>query len=171
MSEKKEKTASSGDEKGGGKKKPPLVPLLAAAVVLVGGGTFVFGQKVGAKSAPVTIIKEENLPGVRVKLDEMVVNLKGAGQFIKATPEVEFKKPAEGGGGHGEGGAEKEFAPFVSRIEGAITLVLRDTSVEKLRDIEGIEAVEKKMVAQINKAVEEKEGKVKGVVIGKFATQ
>ena len=170
MSEKKEKAA---DGEKNGKKKPPLVPLLAAAVVLVGGGTFVFGQKVGAKSAPVKIIKEENLPGVRLKLEEMVVNLKGDDQFIKATPEIEFKKPAgEGGGGHGEeGGAEKEFAPFVSRIEGAITLVLRDTPAEKLGDIEDIEAVEKKMVAQINKAVEEKEGKVKGVVIGKFATQ
>lgn len=165
MSEKKEKP-----EKGA--KKPPLVPILGACVVLVGGGTFVFGQKVGAKSAPVTIIKEEKLPGVRLTLEEMVVNLKGDDKFIKVTPEIEFKKPAgEGGGGHGEGGAEKEFAGFVSRIEGAITLVLRATSVEQLSDQEGIERVQRRMVAQINEAVEEKEGKVKGVVLGKFATQ
>jgi flagellar basal body-associated protein FliL len=171
MSSKKEKAPADGAEGAKGGKKLPLVPILAAAVVLVGGGTFVFGQKVGAKSAPVTVIKEENLPGVRMKLEEMIVNLKGEDQFIKATPEVEFKKVAEGGGGHGEGGPEKEFEPFVSRIEGAITLVLRETTVEELSSNKGVEAVERKMVHEINEAIEEKEGKVKGVVIGKFATQ
>jgi flagellar basal body-associated protein FliL len=144
------------------KKKPPVAIIAVAAVALVGGGTFVFGKTVGAKSAK----PAPEPPGFRLKLDEMVVNLKGDNQFIKATPEVEFKKPGAGG----EKAAEK-FAEFTSRIEGAITLVFRATPVDALDSGEGIEKVQHKMVATINKAIKESDGKVKEVTIGKFATQ
>lgn len=143
------------------KKKPPMIPILAGAVLLVGGGTFFFGQKVGAGSKKP--IKEP--PGFRLKLDEMVVNLKGQDQFVKATPEVEFKKAAAGEE------AAKEFEKFTGRIEGAITLVFRATPVEELSNPEGLEKVQHKMVEQINEAMDEPEGKVKEVTIGKFATQ
>ena len=146
----------------GGKKKPPLPIIIGVVVLLVGGGTFVFGKKVGAGSKK----PEKAPPGQRLKLEEMVVNLKNPDQFIKTTPEVEFKKPA----GKGEG-AEKEFAPFLGRIEGAITLVFRSTPVNKLGTGEGIKQIERQMVSQINEAIEEPEGKVRAVTIGKFATQ
>ena len=144
-----------------GKKKPPLMPVIAAAVVVIGAATFFFGQKVGAGSKK----PRKEPPGYRLKLDEMVVNLRAPDQFIKATPEVEFRKQ-----GHGEEAA-RAFEPFVSRVEGAITLVFRATPVERLNSAEGIRQVERQMIRQINHFVEEPEGKVKGVVIGKFATQ
>lgn len=152
---------------GGAKKKLPLMPLLAGAIVLVGGGTFFFGQKVGAGNVKKP---EKPKPGIRVKLDEMIVNLRDPDRFIRAAPEVEFKKEAKPGGGEGDEAA-KEFAPFLSRIEGAVTLVFRDTTVNKLGSEEGIQNLERQMVRAINAAVEEPEGKVKDVTLGKFATQ
>ena len=145
-------------------KKLPI-PVIAGAVAVVGAVTFFFGQKVGAGSKK----PEKEPPGVRMKLEEMVVNLRNPNEFVKATPEVEFKKP-DTGGGHG-GGAGKEFEPYVSRIEGAITLVFRSTPVDKLNSGEGIKQLEAQMVTAINKAIDEPEGHVKGVTIGKFATQ
>ena len=152
------------DKKSGAKKPLPLLPIIAAAiaVLLVSGATFVFGQKVGAsgKKPP----KEP--PGFRLKLEEMVVNLKGRDQFVKASPEIEFKMP----GRRGEEDAKK-FAEYTSRIEGVLTVVFRATPVAKLETRAGIEAVEKQMIEQINQTVQEKNGKVRDVVIGKFATQ
>lgn len=142
-------------------KKPPLLPVIAAALVVVGAATFFFGQQVGAGSkAP-----KKGQPGYRLKLEEMVVNLRDRDQFIKVTPEVEFKKQ-----GRGEE-ATRAFEPFVSRVEGAITLVFRGTPVERLNTEAGIRQVERQMIRQINHVIEEPEGKVKNVVIGKFATQ
>ena len=160
-----EKKGAGAGAPAAGKKKPPMPLLIGVAVLLVGGGTFVFGQKVGAGSKK----SEKEPPGVRLKLDEMVVNLKNPSQFVKATPEVEFKKPAPKGGG-GEEGA-KQFGGFVGRIEGAITLVFRATPVEKLASGEGIKKLERQMVDEINRAIDEPEGKVRAVTIGKFATQ
>lgn len=150
------------EAKEGGKKKPPI-PMIAGAVAVVAIATFFFGQKVGAGSKK----PEKEPPGYRLKLEEMVVNLQGRDQFIKASPEVEFKRPGKGGGEEGA----KEFEPFVGRIEGALTLVFRSTPVEKLGNWEGIKQVERQMVLQINSSIEEPEGKVKAVTIGKFATQ
>ena len=152
--------AEATGEKKKKKKKPPL-PIIAGAVAVVGALTFFFGQKVGAGSKKP--VKEP--PGYRMKLDEMVVNLKDREQFIKTTPEVEFKKQAAG-----EEGA-KEFGKFTARVEGAITLVFRATPVNKLGSGEGLKQLERQMVMEINKTLEEPEGKVKDVTIGKFATQ
>lgn len=143
------------------KKKLPLPVIIGVVVALVGGGTFFFGQRVGAGTAK----PKEEPPGHRLKLEEMVVNLKDRDQFIKASPEVEFKKP-----GQGEA-SSKEFEAYVSRIEGAITLVFRSTPVEKLGSWEGIEQVERQMVTKINTAIKEPTGQVKDVTLGKFATQ
>ena len=144
-----------------GKKKPPLLAVIAAAVVVLGAATFFFGQKVGAGSKK----PKKEPPGYRLKLDEMVVNLRNPDQFIKTTPEVEFKKE-----GHGEEAA-KTFEAFVSRVEGAITLVFRATPVQRLNSEEGIRQVERQMIRQINRVIAEPEGRVRDVVIGKFATQ
>lgn len=149
------------ESKDSSKAKKPPIPIIAGAVLVVGALTFFFGQKVGAGNKK----PEKAPPGYRLKLEEMVVNLKDRDQFIKATPEVEFKKE-----GKGEEAA-KEFESFVSRIEGAVTLVFRATPVDKLGSGEGIEMVQRQMVSAINKAIEEPEGKVKHVTIGKFATQ
>ena len=151
----------SGASEGGKAKKPPI-PMIAGVVAVVGAATFFFGQKVGAGSRP----PEKELPGYRMKLEEMIVNLRDRDQFIRTKPEVEFKKPAPAGEE-----AAKEFEHFTSRIEGAITLVFRSTPVDKLSSGEGIEQVERQMVQQINKAIKEEEGHVKDVTIGKFATQ
>lgn len=151
------------DEKA--KKGLPIPMIAGVAILVIGGATFFFGQKVGAGSKPPEKVKEP--PGFRMKLGEMVVNLRDRDQFIKATPEVEFKKAVAG---HGEEAA-KEFEHFTSRIEGAVTLVLRSTSVDMLSSGGGIRQVERQMVSRINVAIEEPEGKVKNVTIGKFATQ
>jgi flagellar basal body-associated protein FliL len=146
----------------GGKGKKWMVPAIAGGLVIAGAATFFFGQKVGAG----TKRPEKEPPGYRMKLEEMVVNLRDRDQFIKATPEVEFKQS----GARGEKAAG-EFAPYISRIEGAITLVFRSTPVDKLSSGEGIKQVERQMIARINASIEEPEGQVKDVVLGKFATQ
>ena len=140
-------------------KKLPL-PLVAGAVVLLVAATFFFGRTVGAGSHGPA--KQE--PGYRLKLEEMVVNLRGQDRFIKASPEIEFQKPARAS-------AAEDFEPFISRIEGLLTVVLRATPLEGMETEEGIRRVERQMTERINRSITEPEGKVRNVTLGKFATQ
>ena len=142
-------------------KKLPL-PLLAGAVVLIVAATFFFGRTVGASSRKSANAKRE--PGYRLRLEEMVVNLRGQDRFIKIAPEVEFAKPAKES-------KPEDFEPFVSRIEGVMTVVFRATPMEGLENEEGIRRVERQMTERINRTLTEPEGKVRNVTLGKFATQ
>ncbi len=139
-------------------RKLPL-PFLAGAVVLLIAATFFFGRTVGAGSPKKP---RKPAPGYRLKLEEMVVNLRGRDRFIKVAPEVEFAKPAKTS-------TSDNFSPFISRIEGVLTVVLRVTPLDALETEEGIRRVERQMNELINRAIVEPDGSVRNDTQRKIA--
>ncbi len=144
------------------KRRVPILPIIAIVVVLnvLLVGKIYMGRVAKKSPAESSKIKKEEPVGVKVPLEEFLVNLAGSSEhYLKATFAIGLRK------GETEESIKEEVAP----IRDAILSVLTSKQADELATESGKEKLKKDMVGKINKEIGGE--KVLKVYFMSFATQ